>query len=113
MIRAGEFNRRIAWDEPVTTQAANGEELVQFVESFKTAAKIQPLAGRERLLADVVTAEIDTRIRIRWTPQADRINAKWRGRFGDTIYNISAPPAIVNMGMREIEIMAKTGANLG
>lgn len=112
MIRAGEFNRRIACDEPVTTQSANGEELVAFVESFKTFAKIQPLTGRERLQSNEITAEMDTRIRIRWTPTTDGINAKWRLRYLGTIYNISSV-AIINMGMREIEIMARSGLNTG
>lgn len=112
-LQRGKYRHRIAWDEPVATQADNGAEIVTFTEAFKTWSRIEPLAGRERVTGDQLIAEGSTRIRIFWSTQAARINAKWRGRHRDTIYNISGPPAEIEMAQREIEIIATSGVNVG
>lgn len=112
-LQRGKYRHRIACDEPVTSTAENGEELVSFVEAFKLWSRIEPINGRERTTGNQVIAEGSTRIRIFWSTQAARINAKWRLRHRDTIYNISDPPAEIEMGRREIEILATSGVNLG
>lgn len=112
-LQRGKYRHRIACDEPITSQADNGEELVTFVQAFTLWGKVEPLNGRERTTGNQVIAEGSTRIRIFWSPQAERINAKWRLRHRDTIYNISGPPAEIDMGHREIEILATSGVNLG
>jgi len=112
-MQAGKLRHRVIFDEPVTSQAANGEEIVTFVEAFRLSSKIEPLNGRERTQAGQVVAEGSTRISIRWSEQAARITAKWRARHRDTIYNISGPPAEIDMAKREIEILATSGLNEG
>ncbi len=111
---AGSFNRRIAVDEPVSTQdAETGAEIVDFEESFQTWAYVAPLSAREVLNAGGIFAEADTRIRIRWSIRNTAITAKWRLRYGDTIYNISGPPADIGTVHREIEMICKSGVNQG
>ena len=112
-LRRGKFRHRVAWDEPITSQAANGEELVTWTEAFKTWSLIEPLSGRERLTGNQPIAEGSTRICIFWSTQAERINAKWRARHRDVIYNIAGPPAEIEMAHRELEIIATSGVNAG
>jgi SPP1 family predicted phage head-tail adaptor len=112
-MKAGPLRHRIVCDEPITSTAENGEELVSFIPAFTVWAAIEPVNGRERLYGEQIIAEGSTRIRIRWSTQAQRIDAKWRLRHRDTIYNISGPPAEVDMGHREIEIVVTSGVNLG
>lgn len=112
-MQTGKLRHRIACDAPVESRNDVGEAITTFVEQFKAAASIQPLRGRERLLSAQITADIDTRICVRWSPQTERITAAWRIRHGATVYNIAAPPAHIDMARREIEIMATTGLNQG
>lgn len=111
-MRAGELNRRLSLDQPVTSQNDTGEEVTAWAERAKVWAEIHPLRGRESLIAGVNLALMDTRIRMRWTPAADNIGPKWRLRYKSITYDI-VQVAHVDMGRREIEIMAKSGANLG
>lgn len=113
MSGAGDYSRRVAFDQPVTTQGDSGEEVASFAEAFKTWAEIEPLTGRELLKAGEIGAEMDTRIATRWSPQKALVNAKWRIRYGSTIYNIAAPPVDVGMAHTRIEIACKSGANQG
>jgi len=112
-LQPGECRHRLTCYEPTTTQADNGEEVVVPVEAFKLWAKIEPLNGRERLQAGQVLAEGSTRIRVFWSPNAARINAKWILGHRDIMYNISGPPAEIEMEKREFEIIATSGVNLG
>jgi len=112
-LQRGKYRHRVVCDEPITSQASNGEEIVTFVPAFTLWSRIEPLSGRERLEAGQIVAEGSTRICVFWSTQAARINAKWRLRHRDTIYNISGPPAEIDMGHREIEIIATSGVNLG
>lgn len=112
-MRAGELRHRINIDQPVTSQDETGEEIVTFTEMGTVWGAIEPLNGREALIANQLNAEIDTRIRVRWSPLTDQITAKWRLRHRDTVFNIKQPPAQVNMEQREIHIICETGLNNG
>lgn len=112
MIQAGKLRHIVSFDEPVLSQGDNGEEIITFTESFQAWASVEPLTGRERLLANQVDAATDTRIRIRWSPDADAVNAKWRARHRTVIYNIKSV-AHVEIGYKEIEIMCESGINAG
>jgi len=115
MLGAGKFDRVIQCDEPIITQPDSGGEVVTFADeaTFTARARIQPLTGREALQANQTLAGMDTRINIRWSPRNERINALWRLRYRDTIYNIAAPPVDIDMAHREIEILCKSGLNAG
>ena len=112
-MKAGKLRHLVAFDEPIAEQNETGEEVVTFTEAFRLPASVEPLSGRERITTGQVIAEGNTRICIRWSPQADRINAKWRARHGGVIYNISGPPAHIDKRRAEIEIMATSGVNAG
>jgi SPP1 family predicted phage head-tail adaptor len=111
-MRAGALRHRIGCWEPVVTQNETGEEVVTYPTSFEVWGLIEPLHGRETLQASQVNAEFDTRIGIRWSPDTDRMNAKWRLTHLAVIYNIVSI-AHVMMGRRELEIMATSGLNEG
>lgn len=110
-MNAGKLRHRVRFEEPITSQDATGDEIVVWVPAFMVWASVEPLTGRERLLADQIVGEGETRIRIRWSTQAARITSKWRAVHRSVIYNIAGPPAERDMGHRELEIMATSGVN--
>lgn len=111
-MNAGELRHRVAFDQPITTQDATGDEIIVWYQAFILWAAVEPLTGRERLLRDQTVGQDDTRIRIRWSEQAATINAKWRARHQGKIYNLSEPASDPS-GRQEIEFMATSGVNLG
>lgn len=120
-MRAGKLNSRLIIERPnVSRDADTGGELITWVEVaivWATIAPIVSIRGRETLVADQVQAAIDVKISIRWSPLVDPMTAKWRARqltrYSPIIYNITAPPAQVNMGKREIVLLCKAGTNEG
>jgi SPP1 family predicted phage head-tail adaptor len=111
-MQAGSLRQRVAFDEPVTSQDATGDEIVTWTPAFELWASVAPLTGREQMVGGGILAEGNTRIHLRWSDQAARINAKWRARHGDTVYNLKSV-AHLESGRREIEIMAKSGVDSG
>lgn len=111
-MRAGGIPRRLWIDEPVVTQDETGGEVVTWTPIGPLWASIEPVRGREALIAGANLAIMDTKIRMRWSPQADRITSKWRARYGDTIYDIVSV-AHLKTARREIELMCKSGASEG
>jgi len=111
-MRAGVINRRLFLDEPVTTQNEFGEEIITWVPHGPVWTAIEPVRGREALIAGANLSIMDTKLRIRWSPNVDAVNTKWRGRYKDTIYDLVSV-AHVRTGRREIEIMARSGSNEG
>lgn len=105
-LRPGECRHRIWFDEPVTSRNSIGEAVTNYSPAFSVWGKIEPLNGRERLLAEQVSAQMDTRIRFFWSRQAERITAKWRARHASVNYNIVSPPAHIEFARREFEILA-------
>lgn len=111
-MRAGALRRRLIVDEPVTSQADNGEEIVTWRTAEIVWGSIEPLHGRELLQSNAIGADLDTRIHIRWSPRVDLINAKWRLRHDSTIYNIKSI-AHIDLRKREIEMLVNSGRNQG
>jgi len=112
MMQAGILRQRVAFDEPVTTQDATGDEIVTWTQAFELWASVAPLTGREQLLGGGILAEGNARIRVRWSEQAARINEKWRARHDGTVYNLKSVAHLAS-GRRDIEIMARSGADSG
>lgn len=106
------MRHRLQLDEPVISRNDTGEEIVSWVTRATVFSSIEPVRGREFFGANQILGEIDTRIRIRWSPNVDQVNPKWRARHQTTIYNLQSV-AHINLGQREIELMAKTGTNDG
>lgn len=112
-MRAGTLRHVVEFDQPVTSQSSSGDETVTFTYAFSMRASIEPLKGREQLIGEQINAELDTIIRLRWSPQSDTINAKWRCRHGGVIYNISSRPIHIKEGRRELLLPCKSGVNAG
>ena len=111
-MKAGSLRHRVLVEKPTDTQDASGAVALGFTCVAIVWASVEPLRGRETLLAEQITAQMDTRIRMRWSPPLDCMTAKWRLRFKDVIYNIQS---IAHIGhrQREIEVMCSSGANRG
>ncbi len=111
-MRAGSLRHRVTIEQAVATQSASGAETVAWVEYGTVWASLEPLRGREGLVADQPLAEIDTKITIRWSPFLSQIVAKWRIRHQETIYDIKSPIP-VNFAQRQIELLCRSGINNG
>ena len=106
-IQAGELVHLVTFDEPVSTQNSIGEEIITWTPSFTVWAAVEPLRGREQFLAGAVNAQLDTRIRVRWSPRGAAVNEKWRARVRDVIYGIESI-VDVDSKRREVQIMASS-----
>jgi len=118
-MKLGDYQHKVWADEPVITQDPDtGEEVIDdWTPRGRMSCAIEPISGRERLRADLIIADMDTRITVQWSTFAAAITAKWRLRFvrngTNVIYNISRPPSEKLMGMREIEFVCNSGLNDG
>jgi len=111
-VNAGKLRHRLLLDEPIATQDDTGSEVINWSAFGTVWASVEPLRGREQLIANQALAPLDTRIRIRWSPAVNMITAKWRGTHQGIIYNFKSISQ-TDMGHREIEIMAQSGLNDG
>lgn len=111
-MNAGQLRHRILVEEPITSQDDTGDELVQWFSHGRVWGSISPMNGFEKSLRREINAAMDTKIRIRWSPTMDRMNAKWRLTHQNVIYNVVSI-ANIDMARREIEIMAGSGINNG
>lgn len=112
-MRAGQRRHRLLLQQPTRTQNALGEPITTWTDVATVWAQIEPIKGSERLVANQLLADLDTRIVIAYGPEWSAISAAWRCSHGGVTYNIGAPP--VNRGLRnkEIELMCKSGVNDG
>lgn len=111
-MKIGELRHRLLVEEPITSQNETGEEVIVWQSHGRVWGSIEPLNGREALQANMISAELTTRIRIRWSPVTDQLTAKWRLSHAGVFYDVISA-AQINMGRREIEIMARSGRDLG
>jgi SPP1 family predicted phage head-tail adaptor len=111
-VRAGKLNRRVTIQRPVPDRNEVGEDIITWETLGVVWASIEPIKGREALIANQLLAEMDTRIRIRWSESVQDISEKWRLVHQGLIYNIVSI-ANINLGNKELEIMCKSGVNNG
>jgi len=109
-MRAGTMRHRLVIEQPVMSD--DDASIESWVPVTTVAASIEPLTGRERLSADQLQGETDTRIRFRWSPRVAGITAAWRGRHGSVIYNIGSI-ADAKLRHRELELLCTSGVNEG
>lgn len=119
-MRAGKLNARLVIERPDVSRDDTGAELITWRKVATVWASIAPIVsirGSEALVGDLVQAQINVKITIRWSPRIDGMSAKWRVRFATRdnpiVYDIAAPPAQVNMGQREVVLLCKSGLNEG
>jgi SPP1 family predicted phage head-tail adaptor len=111
-MRSGKLNRRLLVNNPVKSQNAIGEEIITWNLYATVWASIEPIKGSEALRGNQILAEIDTKIRIRWSENIQDISPKWRLLHEGIIYNIVSI-ANINTANKELEIMCKSGVNNG
>lgn len=115
-MRAGSLRHRVIFDEPVITQAASGAPLTGWTTrgagSLELSATVLPLRGREQFLGGQILAVADTRITVRWSPDADRITARWRAHFAGITYDIKSV-VHVETAHRVIELLCQSGVTNG
>ena len=97
-MRAGNLRQRVTIKQKTATQDAYGDEVITWVSWATVWAAVEPLTGREFLAARQVTAEVTTRIRIRYR---SGILPEWRVTFGTKNYDIHS---ILHIEEREREI---------
>jgi SPP1 family predicted phage head-tail adaptor len=105
-MKAGRLRHLVCIETPVESANEYGEPIKQWKSLCKAWAGIEPLKGNEKFSAMQVSSEVDNRIVIRWTPEADKITTKDRVVFGGKIYDIKD---VLNIDERdrEINIMAR------
>ncbi|WP_052140327.1 phage head closure protein [Janthinobacterium lividum] len=111
-MSALKLNKRVFVDRPTVTQGDDGGDIAAWLLVGEVWASIAPVGGREAARAGQIIGSTETRIVIRWSPVMADINATWRIRRGDVIYNISR---VVNgnLSNREIELTCESGVNDG
>lgn len=111
-MRAGTLRQSVTLEQPVDTQDATGGMVRTWSAVATVRAAIEPVKAREFFQASATRAEMDTRIRIRWSADVAGVNETWRVRHDTTLYNIYSA-AHVALRQREIELMCKSGVNEG
>ncbi len=91
-LRAGQLNRRITLQAPVTTLDAYGVPTPGWTDVVTVWADIQPLTGRELISADRMASVITHQITVRHSSQLTdtRVVAGYRALYKGRIINIHA-----------------------
>jgi SPP1 family predicted phage head-tail adaptor len=111
-MRTGTLRHLVTVDQPIETQDATGDPVRSWASLGSFWASIEPLRGHEFVAGGAIRAEMDTRIRVRWSKALDGLNERYRINFQDKIYNIVSV-AHIGLQHREVEIMAKSGITAG
>ncbi len=111
-MEAGKLRHRVTIQQLVAgspQQLPNGEPDVTWTDYLTMWASVEPLRGRELMLAQQMQSEVDVRIRLRYR---GGITADMRVTFGGVNYDIKS---VANIDLRnsELELMCATGLNNG
>ncbi len=97
-MRAGQLKHRITIQSKSASQNTYGEEVITWADWATVWAAVEPLQGREFLDGKQITAEVTTRIRIRYR---SGILPEYRVKFGSIYYDILS---IIPLEERDREI---------
>lgn len=99
-MKAGSLRHRVTIQSKDDSQSqdAYGSEAPTYTNWATVWAEIEPLTGREFLAAKQITAEVTTRIKIRYR---SGILPEWRVMFGSIYYDILS---VIHKEEREREI---------
>lgn len=97
-MRAGTLRHRITIEQPAETQNAHGEPVVTWSALATCWASVEPLSGRELLMAQQVNAEITHRARLRYVAG---VMAKQRVQHQGRYFDINA---VRNIDERKVEL---------
>lgn len=108
---AGELRERVAFGVRQTIDDGYGNPVSgDFLEQFTTAARIQPLKGGERVMADRLSGVQPCVIRVRYSLRAMEIAPGWQARDvrKGTVFNITGA-ANMDEKRKYIDILATAG----
>jgi len=111
-MRAGKLRHRIAVDKPVVVRDDTGDSVSTWVTQTIVWGSIEHLNGRETMLASQITADMTTRITLRWSNKISNLNPKWRLRHGNTVYSILSALNVEEKN-ESFLIIANSGKNTG
>lgn len=111
-MSAGKYNRYITLKRPVKTESSFGDAVTTWATVGQVWASMEPLKGREIMLANQLSAPQDIRIRMRYHTELIAANSTWRAEYAGVLYNITTV-ANVNQANIEYELMCITGVNDG
>ena len=95
-IKAGQLDRRIRLQRPVTARNEYGEEVVSFVDEITVAARLVPLPGSEDFVpSDGHSAKQPTIFEIRFRKN---VGPKWRVVYNGSEYEVED---VAETGRRE------------
>jgi SPP1 family predicted phage head-tail adaptor len=104
-MRAGKLRRRVDIEQPLLDQNAIGE-LEQTWSTFaaNVPAQVEPLSGRERIVAQQLNTQLDTRVTLRYI---SGLTTKMRIKYARTGYTprYLQIEAFVNLDERNREIV--------
>jgi len=112
-MRAGRQRHQVYIDRPVDTLDLNNDPVRTWeqVGQFWWAA-VEPLTAREFANGTATLGIMDTRFIFRWSQTFEEVTERYRIRFRSKVFNIVSV-AERRSERREMEVMAKTGANEG
>lgn len=87
IIAPGEFNRRITLQSRSGVKDSFGQQALSWADVATLWARIEPVSGREAVIAGAINAEITHQIRIR---HRLGVNASMRALYGSRVFNILA-----------------------
>lgn len=106
-MRAGQLNRRITLQAPVTGQDEYGQPLTGWTDVATVWASITDMTGREYIAAAAVQASVQTRITIRYRAG---IVAAMRVLHGADVYNVEA---VLERDSQVLNLMCLRGVTNG
>lgn len=112
MRNIGRFRKAVTIEQQVQTQdGTTGEITVSWVSFAQTFAAVQPMSGRELLLAQQVKSTVDTVIQI---PYRDGVLPSMRVVRGDGLtYDINAVIEDGHTGRDVLTLQCSSGENSG
>lgn len=110
-MSSGELRERVAFDARTTVDDGYGNPVTgDFAEQFVVSARITPLKGGERVMADRLTGVQPCVIRVRYSDQAMQIAPGWQARDvrKGTVFNITGA-ANMDEKRKYIDVLATAG----
>jgi SPP1 family predicted phage head-tail adaptor len=109
-MRAGDLRHSILLKRRVATRDEKGNETVTYLPLAKrTAAKVEPIRGREYEALQQAQSEVDLRCTTHYRTD---VQVDWRFEWRGTDYEIVGPPIDVNGQKVWTELMCRTAQSV-